>query len=66
MERLDIFLKPDATFAPPKDKMTRAQMRTLIDRQGDWVFDDTDYFCQVDHGECTGGDDAVFETPAAE
>lgn len=54
MERLDIFSKPDATFTPPKDKMTRAQIRSLIARQGDWIFDDAGYFCQSDHGECTG------------
>ena len=26
----------------------------FIDRQQDWIFDETDYFCQADGGECTG------------
>jgi len=26
----------------------------FISRQGDWIFDDQSYLCQVDDGECTG------------
>jgi len=65
MEALGIFSKPDATFTPPEDKMTRRQMREHVERQGDWLFNDDAYLCQRDHGECMGDDD-VFETLAAD
>lgn len=31
-----------------------ADLRDFIGKQGDWIFNDTEYLCQVDDGECTG------------
>lgn len=31
-----------------------ASLVEFVERQQDWVFDETDYFCQADGGECTG------------
>lgn len=31
-----------------------AKLRDILDRQGDWVFDEQGYFCQADDGECLG------------
>jgi len=31
-----------------------AQLGDFVQRQGDWIFDDEDYLCQADDGECTG------------
>lgn len=30
------------------------KMQDFLDRQGDWIFDDEEYLCQADGGECTG------------
>jgi 3'-phosphoadenosine 5'-phosphosulfate sulfotransferase (PAPS reductase)/FAD synthetase len=30
------------------------QLVDFIDRQGDWIFDDEDFLCQANDGECTG------------
>ena len=30
------------------------KMKEEINRQGDWIFDMEDFFCQTDDGECTG------------
>jgi hypothetical protein len=35
-------------------KRDMASLVEFVERQQDWVFDETDYFCQVDGGECTG------------
>ena len=31
-----------------------SELGDVVSRQGDWIFDDKDYFCQANHGECTG------------
>jgi 3'-phosphoadenosine 5'-phosphosulfate sulfotransferase (PAPS reductase)/FAD synthetase len=31
---------------------TREQLRSYVERQGDWIFDDKDALCQADGGEC--------------
>jgi 3'-phosphoadenosine 5'-phosphosulfate sulfotransferase (PAPS reductase)/FAD synthetase len=30
----------------------RDALRTVVERQSDWIFDNTDFFCQADDGEC--------------
>lgn len=42
-----------------------SQIIEMVDRQGDWIFDDQDFLCQADGGECTG-DGNVSETLIAE
>lgn len=36
------------------DKTSYRDIKNNLDRQGDWVFDVEDFFCQTDDGECTG------------
>ena len=31
-----------------------SELGDLVSRQGDWIFDQKDYFCQANDGECTG------------
>lgn len=31
----------------------RAQMRSMMERQGDWIFNDESFLCAKDEGECT-------------
>tara|TARA_X000001382_G_C3153961_1_gene173923 strand:+ start:340 stop:1191 length:852 start_codon:yes stop_codon:yes gene_type:complete len=31
-----------------------SELGDLVSRQSDWIFDQEDYFCQTDDGECTG------------
>ena len=31
-----------------------SELGDLVSRQGDWIFDQEDYFCQANDGECTG------------
>lgn len=38
-----------ATFSK---RYSRAGMRQMVERQGDWLFDDETFLCQVDDGEC--------------
>jgi len=33
---------------------TRKELGNTVARQGDWIFDTQEGFCQADHGECTG------------
>lgn len=33
-------------------RFTRSSLRGFVQRQGDWIFDDTAYLCQADGGEC--------------
>ena len=33
---------------------TYEQLASFVDRQGDWIFDDEEYLCQQNEGECTG------------
>ncbi len=40
-----------ATF---RDRQPMCETRAMVERQGDWIFDDEDFLCQVDGGECTG------------
>lgn len=35
-------------------RYTRQDLQQTIDRQGDWVFDNQDFFCNVGGGECVG------------
>ena len=37
-----------------RDKQSYESLFDFIDKQADWVFDDEDFFCQKDGGECTG------------
>lgn len=39
------------TFRP---SYSRKELRAFVERQGDWLFDDEAYLCQIDEGECTG------------
>jgi 3'-phosphoadenosine 5'-phosphosulfate sulfotransferase (PAPS reductase)/FAD synthetase len=39
------------TFRPAEPY---ADLSDFIERQGDWLFDETGYLCQADDGECTG------------
>ncbi|WP_226552934.1 phosphoadenosine phosphosulfate reductase domain-containing protein [Celeribacter naphthalenivorans] len=38
-----------ATFSK---RYSRPEMRKTIEKQGDWIFDAEDFFCQTDGGEC--------------
>ena len=31
-----------------------SELGDFVNRQADWIFDEVDYFCQADDGECTG------------
>lgn len=33
-------------------RYARADLKDVIERQGDWIFDDQDFLCQADGGEC--------------
>jgi hypothetical protein len=35
-------------------RFSRAELRHVLERQGDWVFSDESFFCQANDGECTG------------
>lgn len=35
-------------------RYTRKSVRAFVEKQGDWIFDDKEYLCQKDEGECTG------------
>ena len=35
-------------------RYSHKELRRYINRQGDWIFDDADYLCQADGGECFG------------
>ena len=34
-------------------KWSRREIREMIERQGDWIFDDKNFLCQATEGECT-------------
>ena len=36
------------------DRFSRLELRQMIERQGDWIFNDEAYLCQANDGECTG------------
>jgi 3'-phosphoadenosine 5'-phosphosulfate sulfotransferase (PAPS reductase)/FAD synthetase len=36
------------------DGATYRSIKDTMERQGDWIFDSEDFFCQKDGGECTG------------
>lgn len=43
------------TFKRMSEKgQTYKQLGEFVSRQGDWIFDDEDFLCQANHGECTG------------
>ncbi|MAO24082.1 MAG: Nin-like protein [Phycisphaerae bacterium] len=47
--------KMNATF---RDQMPLSQLRSFVERQGDWIFDaKNDAFCQADDGECGMAED---------
>ena len=33
---------------------TFAELGSFVERQKDWIFDDEEFLCQKDDGECTG------------
>ncbi|MEH6833994.1 phosphoadenosine phosphosulfate reductase family protein [Falsihalocynthiibacter arcticus] len=35
-----------------RDSFTRKELRQVVERQGDWIFDTEGALCQKDHGEC--------------
>ena len=35
-------------------RYSRKELRSTIERQGDWIFNDTEFLCQKDDGECHG------------
>tara|TARA_R110000803_G_scaffold14841_5_gene41232 strand:+ start:4587 stop:5414 length:828 start_codon:yes stop_codon:yes gene_type:complete len=37
-----------------RKSFTRKELGDFVQRQGDWIFDDKEYLCQADDGECTG------------
>lgn len=42
-------------FKGQVDRMpSYAELGEFVSRQGDWIFDDEDFLCQANHGECTG------------
>lgn len=34
------------------DRFTRSELLQTVQRQGDWIFDDENFLCQADNGEC--------------
>ena len=43
------------TFARQSNRgVSYSELGDLVSRQGDWIFDQEDYFCQANDGECTG------------
>jgi len=40
-----------ATF---RENQPLSKTREMVERQGDWIFDDENFLCQADDGECTG------------
>ena len=43
--------KKSATF---NDKRSYDELGSFVKRQGDFIFNDEAYLCQVNEGECTG------------
>ena len=52
MEILATDLTNSSSAAFFSKRYTRAAMRQMIEKQGDWIFNDEAYLCQVDDGEC--------------
>jgi 3'-phosphoadenosine 5'-phosphosulfate sulfotransferase (PAPS reductase)/FAD synthetase len=42
------------TNARFRKQFSREDLRRTVEKQGDWIFNDKEYLCQADHGECTG------------
>jgi hypothetical protein len=47
----DLTSSPDGSRF--RKEYTRAELRSFVERQGDWIFDTEGALCQADHGECT-------------
>lgn len=47
---LDAEARTGRTFSK---RYSRAALLDVVQRQGDWIFDDQDFLCQKDDGECT-------------
>ena len=54
MEHLASQLTSNRKGAKFVTEYSRKDLRTFVERQGDWIFDAEDALCQVDGGECTG------------
>jgi 3'-phosphoadenosine 5'-phosphosulfate sulfotransferase (PAPS reductase)/FAD synthetase len=54
MEHLASQLTSNRNGAKFVTEYSRKDLRTFVERQGDWIFDAEDALCQVDGGECTG------------
>lgn len=54
MEELAANMGARGTQAQFREEVTYAQIADMVDRQGDWIFDQDGYLCQADDGECTG------------
>jgi 3'-phosphoadenosine 5'-phosphosulfate sulfotransferase (PAPS reductase)/FAD synthetase len=46
-------LRTDGSGNQFNQDFSRRSLGDFVKRQGDWIFDDTAYLCQVDGGECT-------------
>jgi len=53
MEQLASQLTSSRNGAKFVTEYSRKDLRTFVERQGDWIFDTEDTLCQVDGGECT-------------
>lgn len=54
-DRAKWWLRHEAATGRSFSKRYRRQdLQDTIDRQGDWIFDDEDFLCQKDDGECFG------------
>lgn len=54
MEKLISWMTNSASAAFWSKRYTREQIRSFVQTQGDWIFSDEAFLCQVDDGECTG------------
>lgn len=53
MENLASDLTSNPNGARFRKEYTRAELRSFVERQGDWIFDTEGALCQADGGECT-------------
>lgn len=54
MEKLITWMTNSASAAFWSKRYTRESLRSFVTKQGDWIFSDESFLCQVDDGECTG------------
>ncbi len=54
VEALGAFIANRPTGGRFSKRYGRRGIREMVERQGDWLFDDEDRLCQASHGECVG------------